>query len=608
MNSALLNNFPNLCRGCLKHLPSDQLVSLDCVPIGCNGYSVAECYAEFAPEVVQDDSNMFPSEVCYNCLNELIAFLSFRKRHTFLSKFIAAMAQLRQGKQTLMVDLFFADKDYMQQVLQELELCEGKFLLTDLVDSVEEISKEDVKSDLSIEELYLDDFTEDDDKFVEVEIKSEEEIDDYSDTEQPIEFVEIAHNVVQDTPKKLVNVSKCLVNDSQKQKTSMRPRGRPKGQKAKITEEKQTKEKELVSFDKMFPEVIIPLTDIMDELKNRKDSVLLFDKDCHKSFDNHQNKFRQKKTNYVCPERMCKKKAFGTRAELVQHRKKFHRKNVCEICGETFVSLSGLVNHIQRHVRPTLQCSYCDLTLYTKTELQQHMQRRHIKNKETACSICGLYFADNRILKTHMETHSAERKFSCEFCESTFKTKIHKGRHIDEVHMNKRYTCPHCQNSYGRKDKLRMHLEAKHNIQSYFVCDICLATFNTQDKLDDHKTRHENPKTLECAICLLAFENRKNFKTHSCISYRDDYVCCGRDWKHHHYYNKHQLLVHGVKTNVRVKPDPNNLIGAIRAKRKQQIRCTKCEKPFPSRIKKKLHEQTCSDSSPYSLKSVLIDQ
>lgn len=49
--------------------------------------------------------------------------------------------------------------------------------------------------------------------------------------------------------------------------------------------------------------------------------------------------------------------------------------------------------------------------------------------------------------------------------------------------------------------------------------------------------------------------------------YRDNYICCNRDFKYHFYYNKHMFLAHGLKTNVRVKPEQGLLLGQIRALR-----------------------------------------
>ncbi|EDS26700.1 conserved hypothetical protein [Culex quinquefasciatus] len=130
-------------------------------------------------------------------------------------------------------------------------------------------------------------------------------------------------------------------------------------------------------------------------------------------------------------------------------------------------------------------------------------------------------------------------------------------------------------------------------IQTYFVCDICLQSYNARDKLEEHKTHHENPKPLQCGVCLTAYVSQEEFNSHLCITYKDDYVCCERDFKYHFYYNKHMFLVHGLKTNVRVKPTQGLLLGQVRAMRKQAERCPRCEREFPTRNQKKQHMIAC---------------
>lgn len=96
--------------------------------------------------------------------------------------------------------------------------------------------------------------------------------------------------------------------------------------------------------------------------------------------------------------------------------------------------------------------------------------------------------------------------------------------------------------TYGRRDKLRMHIERVHDvcielflhvafqpmgitlirlqIQTYFVCDICCTSFESDDKLQEHKVRHENAQDLECGICLSVYSTPEDFNEHLCITYQ----------------------------------------------------------------------------------------
>lgn len=101
----------------------------------------------------------------------------------------------------------------------------------------------------------------------------------------------------------------------------------------------------------------------------------------------------------------------------------------------------------------------------------------------------------------------------------------------------------------------------------YFICEICLKSFPTAEQLQEHADHHANPKPLECGVCLVIYLSQEELDGHLCISYRDDYLCCGRDHKFHTFYNKHMFLAHGQKTNARVKPASDKLIANMRAER-----------------------------------------
>lgn len=57
-------------------------------------------------------------------------------------------------------------------------------------------------------------------------------------------------------------------------------------------------------------------------------------------------------------------------------------------------------------------------------------------------------------------------------------------------------------------------------VQTRFVCDVCVQAFDSQEKLDSHKARHASPKELECATCLVVFPSADRFDGHLCITYR----------------------------------------------------------------------------------------
>lgn len=100
-----------------------------------------------------------------------------------------------------------------------------------------------------------------------------------------------------------------------------------------------------------------------------------------------------------------------------------------------------------------------------------------------------------------------------------------------------------------------------------FFCDVCVEVFTSEQQLNVHLARHAAPGELECGTCLRVYGSREELATHLCIEYRESYVCCAKDWRHHRFYNRHVFIEHGVKTNARVRMQPGQLFGKIRMAR-----------------------------------------
>uniref|UniRef100_A0A182JPT9 C2H2-type domain-containing protein n=1 Tax=Anopheles christyi TaxID=43041 RepID=A0A182JPT9_9DIPT len=314
----------------------------------------------------------------------------------------------------------------------------------------------------------------------------------------------------------------------------------------------------------------------------------------------------KERTEHIC--KTCKE-AFNTKRDYLQHKRTTHRDHMCDTCGLAFDTKFVLETHRKRHetVRP-YKCEYCSLEYFTKAETQLHVRRLHLKAFEVSCSECALTFRTKQMLAQHMKTHSNQRTHTCNVCGFSFKSHTHLNRHTKELHQGVMFKCEHCSASYRRKDKLRMHVEKMHNIQTYFVCDICLQSYDKDEKLQEHKAHHQKPKDLQCAVCLGAYITKEEFDEHLCITYRENYICCERDFKYHFFYNKHMFLEHGVQTNVRVKPVDGILLGQYRAKRKQTERCLKCEQEFPTRQQKKTHMKTCGMVQYYDAVDVIVHE
>ncbi|XP_041770431.1 zinc finger protein 383-like [Anopheles merus] len=549
-----LEHFPNVCRICLQHQPDNVLTSVE--SLHYNHVKMIDVIDELMGPVLPELHHHTPSGICESCYTELIAFLNYRTRLKLVGKFIHALVHLRNDHTVPLENLYRDHQTELLCVLHELNITDTlELVVQDLIDAfkvaqdsmhdaerteqsttlpeIQQTTSDDVNASSTPEEFEMFEL---DEEMLPAETNDRNEDDIAEDSVDVLEAISVA---------------KSAESRSTRTLRSRRQKG------------------------EMHHCQHCPFT-----------THLL------KAFKLHTKQHESKEpTQHTC--KRCNE-TFTTKRDLLQHKRSTHRDHMCDTCGLAFDTKFALETHRKRHepVRP-YKCEYCPLEYYTKAEQLLHVRRLHLKAFEVSCTECALTFRTKQMLAQHMKTHTNQRTHTCTVCGFSFKSHTHLNRHTKELHRGVVYECEHCSASYRRKDKLRMHVEKMHNIQTYFVCDICLQSYDTDEKLQEHKAHHQNPKDLQCGVCLGAYKTREEFDHHLCITYRENYVCCERDFRYHFFYNKHMFLTHGQQTNVRVKPADGMLLGQYRAKRKQAERCPKCEQEFPTRQQKKKHMQSC---------------
>nr|XP_029725409.1 zinc finger protein 184-like [Aedes albopictus] len=547
MTISALRHFPDVCRLCLQHKPAQEMI-----PLVSNApeldAQLSELMEEFCATVPEQESTaLLPSAVCDHCQQQLLTAYKFKRRVTFLQEFQMALAAMRhRNEPEPLRQKFLNDYEYMSSLFRELNLLEQEQALRweDLLMSQpEEATAEEGNVSVIVDDESGDKYP----QILHVEIvddagsdggytyHSEGSMDQDGDAE--IEYIDV---------EPVVEAGEAMIVVEQT--------------------EGSIEEQPSVVAEKA------PSEDSLEYLPVDVDSGPI---------------------EWECDIAGCDQR-FDDNEQFIRHKKDVHQCCICTICGIVLKNKYSLEVHTRRHTGKTnFTCRYCPSTFYTSQEYKLHLGLVHVATDTVNCDVCGLEFKNSTCLKRHLKSHSEERSYQCPFCEKAFKTNMHLHRHKETIHMKLRFKCNHCDVSYGRKDKLRMHIERAHNIQMYFLCDICLKSYSTEEERQEHMSHHDNPQPLECGTCLMAFITPEEFHNHLCISYRENYVCCSRDFKFHTFYNKHMFLVHGEKTNARVKPTSNQLIANIRAERKQEERCGKCEKIFRTRKQKNAHKLEC---------------
>ncbi|XP_053666284.1 zinc finger protein 605-like [Anopheles marshallii] len=548
MTGFRLEHFPNVCHICLQYNPEIFLIALDTIDPS-HGFELRDVVNELMFPISPELQHLTPGGICESCYKELSEFIVYRNRLKLIGKFVFSLALLQKGQTDQLEELLDERHAELLMVLRDLKVTD--------------------KHQLVVQDL-LDEFT---DCKVKQELKQEDTCIPDSLSLEAKEFFAV----------KTDRITKELSNESEKSGWEFKPDFEQiKLPALEQNDQKITKTKSPLCCNRQSKQAVLPCQCQQCSSASLRSNAF----PPHKK--NHQ---REKRKVHIC--KRCDEE-FSTKQDLMQHKRFSHRDHMCDTCGLAFDTKFVLENHRKRHATERqYKCEYCPLEYYTKAEKLLHVRRLHLNAFEVSCPECALMFRTKQTLAQHMKTHTNQRTHTCNTCGFSFKSHTHLNRHTKELHEGVQYRCEHCDTTYRRKDKLRMHVEKMHNIQTYFVCDICLQSYDSDAKLQEHKAHHRAPSGLQCGVCLGAYVTKEELANHLCITYRESYVCCNRDFKYHYFYNKHMFLVHGEQTNVRVKPIDGVLLGQYRAKRKQAERCPKCEQEFATRQQKKNHMKQC---------------
>nr|XP_019933184.2 zinc finger protein Xfin-like isoform X2 [Aedes albopictus] len=230
-------------------------------------------------------------------------------------------------------------------------------------------------------------------------------------------------------------------------------------------------------------------------------------------------------------------------------------------CQNKFFSRQTLVDHVRYHVKPdAFECEYCHRRYLCNDSLVLHKQIKHAseyqkelegalqsqsvrtkKNEQKAnedqflskhftltCEHCGATESTFGELRTHFRQVHQSFYTYVKCCERKFFKRSHIVQHIEEHLRTTGLLCKKCGSSFSTKDDLTAHTlncTIPDDVPLY-KCNHCPQQFVQEAALDAHMEQH---KLLECSECKKRFLNSMSLNTHTAKehSHKSDqlYVC-----------------------------------------------------------------------------------
>ncbi|KAM9836379.1 uncharacterized protein ACBR49_018828 [Aulostomus maculatus] len=238
---------------------------------------------------------------------------------------------------------------------------------------------------------------------------------------------------------------------------------------------------------------------------------------------------------------------------LGDHLQNCHKTNDCHICGEEFLTVSGLDEHVAAHSgEKTHKCTICHEVFALTASLEIH-KRNHETGKRHKCYSCHKVFVLKEELRAHRLTHTNRKSYLCGVCGKSLSTHRSLSRH-KMTHSSER---PHCCQVCGRCFKLigtlKQHEKIHRPRERTFLCDVCCKMFLTSKQLHVHMRQHTNEKPFHCGQCGKGFTTKGPLTAHMRVHTGETpYHCpvCGWSFKRKIHLDNHMTVHSGLKPFV----------------------------------------------------------
>jgi len=209
--------------------------------------------------------------------------------------------------------------------------------------------------------------------------------------------------------------------------------------------------------------------------------------------------------------------------------------HTCVFCEETFSTLDLLKAHAKKHFDSKVyRCSDCSVDFVSEQLLAEHRKTDHpelrfvcesgAEAEHFMCLVCNYVCSGERVMISHMQTHSKEMLHVCSVCDEAFLAQdsldAHKQKHEQAGEKGSPlFACGICNESFACCKSLQAHIKTHESkVANQFVCGICDLIFGSKEALDTHVNVHDEIPPVSghvyCSLCDIKFGSVESLTAH----------------------------------------------------------------------------------------------
>lgn len=135
-----------------------------------------------------------------------------------------------------------------------------------------------------------------------------------------------------------------------------------------------------------------------------------------------------------------------------------------------------------KHDNRKFECYMCPFEDKRYYKLRIHFKERHrlTERKPFKCSECNRWLATKKTYQDHMLQHTGERQYGCHLCDRTYLFQSQLNTHLVKKHVPKSHQCTICTLNFDQAFDLELNLHIVHTQR--FRCTLCNESFTQHDK------------------------------------------------------------------------------------------------------------------------------